>query len=250
MAEATPIEDKPKHKKVKVMAPATLAEGATFVAEVDGVQFTAQVPRGGVQKGEIFKTRMDETTIIVAGSGPEGRWRTDLFDCCDNSTSDCCALCCMAFNFPFMISAQIIQRLNLTLGGCRKGGSSARPKKGMSACVLYPSVAGILLLLPLIIIIVASAIRSLGWLITGYFMYFALFVWIAFIFVASVCTRKSMRELYKIPGSCCADFCVTYWCYPCVAIQMARHTHDPKKHPYNCCSITGLSPDAPQCDVV
>ena len=252
MVEATPVEEKPKSKRVKVMAPATLPGGATFVAEVDGVQFTARVPKGGVQEGEVFKTKMDESTVIVADSAPRGRWRADLFGCCDSGYSDCCSLCCMAFNFPCIITAQVIQRLNLTLGGCQRGGNGdAAPKKGMSPCVLYPSVTAVLFLFSLIFMLVGVRTFNRGLVIFSFALYVFFAAWVTFtVFVAMICARKSMRELYQIPGSCCGDFCVTYWCSCCVAIQMARQTHDPNKHPYNCCTITGLSADAPKCDVV
>merc|ERR1712232_88690 len=48
--------------------------------------------------------------------------------------------------------------------------------------------------------------------------YLSLLGWCVFLFAAMVCTRKSMREHYKLPGACCIDgdcvddCCVTYWC--------------------------------------
>ena len=225
------------------MAPATLPEGATFLAEVDGSQFTATVPRGGVQAGEVFKVPKPSIDATLA---PVGRWRTELFDC-----NDCCSpMCCMAFNLPCIISAQMIERLNLSLGGCRKNRGSYGKATRFGACVLYPSVLGLLVLLPLIFLIAGIAAESVALINVSNIFLFALTAWVIFISVAMICARKSMRELYNIPGSCCEDFCCTYWCSCCVVMQMARHTHDLKEYPYSCCSSTGLGPNAPPCDVV
>ncbi|GAX10397.1 hypothetical protein FisN_3Lu622 [Fistulifera solaris] len=68
--------------------------------------------------------------------------------------------------------------------------------------------------------------------------------------VVGTCTRFHMRQKYQIPGSTFGDgylddCCCTFWCGCCTTIQQSRHSHDEKVHPYDCCSKTGLRPDAP-----
>mmetsp|Transcript_14245 Transcript_14245/g.42647 ORF Transcript_14245/g.42647 Transcript_14245/m.42647 type:complete len:227 (-) Transcript_14245:164-844(-) len=36
-------------------------------------------------------------------------------------------------------------------------------------------------------------------------------------------TRQLMRAMYGIPGSFLEDGCLSFWCYPCVVSQLARH---------------------------
>ena len=70
--EATPIgtpfspEVNLQPETVLVIAPATLAEGSTFQAVVDGIQFTASVPRGGVRLGETFETMYPKMIKVLA----------------------------------------------------------------------------------------------------------------------------------------------------------------------------------------
>lgn len=56
--------------------------------------------------------------------------------------------------------------------------------------------------------------------------------------------RRAVRGKYKIPGTCCEDFCCTVWCKCCILSQMLRHTTDYDVNPGRVCSPTGLSPRA------
>mmetsp|Transcript_7080 Transcript_7080/g.17281 ORF Transcript_7080/g.17281 Transcript_7080/m.17281 type:complete len:194 (+) Transcript_7080:249-830(+) len=70
--EATPIatpvapEINLQPETVRVIAPATLVEGSTFQAVVDGIQFTATVPRGGVRMGETFETMYPQMIKVLS----------------------------------------------------------------------------------------------------------------------------------------------------------------------------------------
>ena len=144
----------------------------------------------------------------------------------------------------------MIERLNLSLGGCRKDGGANGEATRFGACVLYPSVLGLLTLIVVIFAIATAASGNVGLAYFTIVLYIVLPAWLIFVTVGMICARKSMRELYNIPGSCCGDFCTLYWCSCCAVMQMAQHTHDPKKYPYSCCASNGLAPNAPPCDVV
>lgn len=36
--------------------------------------------------------------------------------------------------------------------------------------------------------------------------------------------RRRVRQIFKIPGSCCCDFCIPCWCSCCSMAQLATHT--------------------------
>lgn len=62
-------------------------------------------------------------------------------------------------------------------------------------------------------------------------------------------TRAQLRQRYGIPTQACGeceDCCCAYWCLTCTLCQMARHTADYDKYAADCCTATGLKPDAPE----
>ena len=67
---------------LKVVAPATLEEGYSFDATIDGRTFRVKVPEGGVQAGEEFVVH-DSQEIVSAtkeisnqgAAAPQGHWR-------------------------------------------------------------------------------------------------------------------------------------------------------------------------------
>ena len=77
----------------------------------------------------------------------------------------------------------------------------------------------------------------------------AFFVYVLIIFMR---TRGAIRRQFGIPAktlTCCGgrleDFCCGLWCSCCSGIQMARHTHNEDKYPYEPCSPSGLPTYAP-----
>jgi Cys-rich protein (TIGR01571 family) len=73
-------------------------------------------------------------------------------------------------------------------------------------------------------------------------------VFFVFLLVIMARTRRRIRSRYGIPErTCrgCEDCCCAFWCSCCTVSQMARHTADYDNYPAQCCSETGLSPNAP-----
>ena len=102
------------------------------------------------------------------------------------------------------------------------------------------------------------------------------FVFMLWLVLISMNTRRTIRNTYSIPGSSCEDCLASTFCGCCVGkfrlnmfsaavlyyvsiflaflfhhliirvvTQMARHTGEYEKHPFNCCSRTGLPEHAP-----
>eukprot|EP00533_Pseudo-nitzschia_delicatissima_P010688 CAMPEP_0116100038 /NCGR_PEP_ID=MMETSP0327-20121206/12084_1 /TAXON_ID=44447 /ORGANISM="Pseudo-nitzschia delicatissima, Strain B596" /LENGTH=327 /DNA_ID=CAMNT_0003591947 /DNA_START=62 /DNA_END=1045 /DNA_ORIENTATION=+ len=304
-AQATPIATpvtadavRPPPENARVIAPATLPEGATFQAELEGVQFTARVPRGGVRQGDAFETMYPRMISVRAPATleagarfeaevdgirflvtvpPDGclegylfdclhpsvapqkntatyvsrnpQWRTGLCDICDCSTGGCLCLLFMAAFCGTCLNAQIMQRMNLDCNGCARARPSGNCKCRLNICKCLGLTTIFFVALPIFM-----------WFFEVWSMTFASTVaacfWVIFLFITMVCSRKSMREHYMLPGAfcnqgnCMDDFCVTCWFSPCSLIQMAKHTHDPKLYPYKLYSTTGLDRNAPPCGVV
>lgn len=229
---------------VKVTAPVTLVEGATIEAMVDGISFMAVVPAGGVSEGEAFAvpypSALSSSTNVHSRSPT---WKGDLCDCCSGG----CCMCFTAFMCPFIVHTQVMERLNLTLGGCRpRVGSNRRNRGGVVGTlgIFFTFFLPYAFLYALMIHF--SITQSTQGSVMVSFMLYALLI---FIFVALVCTRRAFRQTYNLPATCCDtgggdnccdDCCITYWCSPCSAIQMANHSHDRSVHSYSLCSRTGL----------
>jgi Cys-rich protein (TIGR01571 family) len=228
---------------VTVTAPVTLVEGATIEAMVDGISFMAVVPAGGVSEGEAFA--VPYPSALSSGTNVHSRsptWRGDLCDCCRGG----CCMCFTAFMCPLIIHTQVMERLNLNLGGCRpRVGSNQRNRGGVVGTlgIFFTFALPIVFLYALIIHFLNT--QFMQGLAVVYIMFYAVII---FVFVALVCTRKAFRQTYNLPATCCDtggdnccdDCCVTYFCSPCSALQMANHSHDRKIHSYSLCSRTGL----------
>lgn len=240
--EANPVQANPvAAETVRVTAPATLVEGATFEATVDGIPFMAVVPKPGVMEGDTFEVpypSRSSTSTLHRSPLQKPAWRSDLFSCCGGGA----CMCVAAFFCPLILHTQVMERLNLTLGGCRpRLGTGQRPKSGLGKFATF--AIAMVVLYTLLIMTASQELYPVFAVV-----YFCMYAVMVFIFVALVCTRKSFRQTYNLPVTCCStggddcldDCCVTYFCSPCSAIQMATHSHDPQVHSYLCFSKTGL----------
>jgi PLAC8 family len=236
-------------KTCTIVAPSTLEEGYTFSANVDGIDFTVTVPKGGVTEGQQFEVPYPTETIyptavtVSGGEAPAtqnpnpaitGRWRNDLCTCFEVCGSGMFwqGWCC----FPLLVG-QVMQRRKLN--AC--GSPVTSPDSYKNTFYIVAAVW--------VLFIVVWGATTPGSFVNN-FVYLAFWIYMAIILTQ---TRFFYRKLYKIPADTCGccdgrmeDFCCGYWCGCCTAIQMARHSHDHNKYPYSCCATTGLNMDAPE----
>ena len=83
-------------------------------------------------------------------------------------------------------------------------------------------------------------------------LHFAGILFFIYSMIAFTRARGAIRRRFKIPAKifgCCSggleDCCCVFWCGCCSSIQMARHTHNEDKYPYNACAHDGLPIYAP-----
>jgi len=182
---------------------------------------------------------------VVAFSVPTGQWRRD-FCSCFNDFSWC--VCLMGWCCSPIMMGQVIQRLKLNWFGCpvtnSKNGQKGNEQPSKPICIIFTILTLLLFVIGVIVQHTLSpTLVYVGCIIT-------VIIGVYFI-IAFTYARKSMRERYNLPHTCCDvpgldDCCSTYWCGCCSAIQMHRHTHDETKYTYNVVSQTGLDDNAPQ----
>lgn len=255
----------PSSRMCILAAPSTLSAGYTFTAQVDGIDFVVTIPEGGVTEGQQFQvpypTRSAAAVPVPPVSQPQhthppqptptatdqpapagGYWRDDLCDCFGVFCN------CMFWNAWLctpVLYGQLMQRLHLNPCGI----PSSSPNNNESCYTKHTCV--ILVWIWVIFLILEFAL--VGVEASRYVWYvFAPFFWIVF-----MNTRYHYRRRYNIHVSSfeccdgrCNDFLCGVFCHCCVAIQLARHTHDHHDYPYQCCSTTGLSANAPSIVIV
>lgn len=165
---------------------------------------------------------------------PTGKWRYDLFSCCDTCSS---GMFWMTWCLHYIAVGQLLQRLKLDCLGSPSSGDGYK-----RSCMIWTVLACVTWAVGLLF----SGISE------GYSIVFLYSITGFLSIVALTQARYYMRQKYSIPADCCADngclsdCCCMYWCTCCGVIQMMRHTHDEKKYVYNCTSQTGLNPDVPE----
>ena len=73
----------------------------------------------------------------------------------------------------------------------------------------------------------------------SYLLYVLNLAFLVYIIISMCQTRRTIRDKYNIPPSCCEgcdDCCCSFWCSCCTVNQMARHTNDYRAYPIECCS--------------
>lgn len=267
---------------VTVIAPATLLEGYSFLAQVDGMDFDVVVPPGGVLQGQAFQvpypaphpdreiggcSSMQGSQIspqpqhalihaselvhvppssrempAVPSDAPMGKWRTKLCSCWSTFPSN--LFWAGLFLTPILVG-QVAQRMGLDY--CGKPIPVDDHENDVESARGATSERGAK---------GSSTCQSIALVFTVAnicnFMAVGIVVWpitcvLCVILISNV--RYHFRVKYQIPGTCCNnrcdDVCCALFCDCCVAVQLTRHTHNEDRYPYQCCSEIGLSETAP-----
>lgn len=247
-ATATPM--------VSVVAPATLPEGYTFDAEVNGTVFTVTVPQGGVKEGQTFMAPMivDSTSVQDYHKVPHGRWRDGLFNCF--GVGICHPSLCLTYWCRPLALAQIMTRMQLNFCGEQKGPAAAS-NTFKYMLVLWLVYFGTEQVLGALVMSytpqepnddsVTIEYSTTYWALYGVLRALQ-FMFGIYMLVIIIRTRSLVREKYSIPEeNCvgCEDCCCGVFCNCCVVAQMARHTADYDTYPAACCTNTGLPSNVP-----
>ena len=153
-----------------------------------------------------------------------GSWRTTLCSCWWDSDVICSSLPWMSCCCNAILIGQLMTRLRLNWCG------EEDPEAAVRTFGIVASITFCYILLCAI---------GVGMFVAPFFM-----IWLWFL---ATKIRSLIRQRYGIsaPYGACEDFCCSVWCLCCSTIQMARHTHDEKRYPYECFSPTGLPTYAP-----
>lgn len=189
---------------------------------------------------ESFDTDVQNYQYHPAANHQEGhsRWKSDLLGgCCEGGFLKCF----LAFYCPLLVHAQVMERLGMTWRGSLPEVPIALDKRPIGIFMAY-------LLLVLVVPYLGMRVcKGLGYddgagVIA--LLLIAVHVWIL---IALVRARNSFRKAYNLPpvcgcgNTCVDDCCVTYFCGPCSALQMANHSFDNDVHLYEPLNRTGLS---------
>lgn len=182
------------------------------------------------QPQEVFMDAPDPT-------GPRGRWRHGLCSCCQtfpNKLTFWCGCLC-----PMVVASQVATRLSLDWTGYETTPEKARRNVLIVGLIFF----------------VTHFISGIGtdwpWYIQFYILapFFLYNAWLLYRI------RFVMRQRYDIapthPTMCqhILSYLLMIPCCCCASIQMARHTHDEEKYPYDGFAPDGLPLYSPAIDV-
>ena len=231
---------------IDVIAPSNLQEGYQFQVDAGGGKlYTVQVPPGGVTAGDRFAALVVQP-VAPAGGGaalgggapgaiPRGHWRDQWMDCFNKVNAQCCLAC---FCPPCAVG-QIMTRMNLDWKADSFRGRS-KPD-GLSTFKITVIITAVYHIIAHVFSIAGLA-----------FLESVAFVLMAVYATYITCkTRRLIRDTYSIPVTMCTnneemeDCCCSFWCNCCTACHMARHLVDYDQYSAQCCTDTGLGPEAP-----
>ena len=251
---ATAPASRPMGKRtINVVAPETLPAGFAFEARLGDHVFMATVPEGGVAKGEVFASVINDIdegadkasvrvrTLLDMG-GSKNRWRDELLDCFTEGFFH--PLICNSIFCPQIALTQIMARMQMTSLGERGITLNSRFKVKQAT---WLTVGVILIHILYAVPVVVRSPQNVGLYVVSFLPLTAMDLGLVIYFWYLVArTRKAMRDEYDIPqihckcGCAAEDACMAVFCSACTLSQMGRHTADYTTYRSMCCTDTGL----------
>ena len=251
---ATAPASRPMGKRtVNVVAPEALPAGFAFEARLGDHVFMATVPEGGVSKGEVFASVINDIdkgadkasvrvrTLLDMG-GSKQRWRDELLDCFTEGFFH--PLICNSIFCPQIALTQIMARMQMTSLGERGITLNSRFKVNQT---IWLTVGVILVHILYAVPVVVRSPQNVGLYVISFLPLMAMDLGLVIYFWYLVArTRKAMRDEYDIPqmhckcGCAAEDACMAVFCSACTLSQMGRHTADYTTYRSMCCTDTGL----------
>jgi len=206
-------EKVPHRELVRVVAPSDLPPNyKLLVRGNDGTTFSVIVPKHGVQKHQTFEAEKWQPNPI------EGRFSDDLFSC--GSEGNFCGVSTFCTGLAF---GAIME--NLKLNACAGRSVSQNPPRHTYKIVAFMWFVFVATYIPtyrLVDLDASYANQPTPTLfdVVNQYVNYAFFIYLIFIWAK---TRMAFRSKYKIPGNCCTDLLVSYFCNCCSSLQMYRH---------------------------
>jgi len=230
-------------KFINIVASTSMCEGYLFDAKYQNKKFLAKVPKGGVQKGQLFTTPMLNPSgassqyvsyelALEDMDVPRRAWRDGFCNCFKDP------LFLLSFIFPHVALSQIQSRMQLMTKG------KIVSPFGTKFLIFY-----ILALLSLnawtAVALIFVVNRPQLWLVLSCTIPLGLLdLFVIGTFIAkTIKTRKAIREFFDIEEQNCRgseDVILGVFCSCCSISQMGRHTADYQTYRENFLSPTGL----------
>ncbi|CAB9506183.1 expressed unknown protein [Seminavis robusta] len=196
----------------------------------------AQVPLAADDTSNANSSFASQLAVDRSMFGPStGQWSTKFFSCFQVFFTALFWMGC--FCFP-CVYGQLLQRMNMDLTG-----RSPHPER--------PRVSGVCMS----VLVMTTLVYCFWWMgVEGFLVDVMNWLFIGYCIFMGFILRSKIRKRFGIApittfltlcDGILEDILLAVCCNCCSAIQMARHTHDESRFPYNGCSTNGLPSYAP-----